>query len=107
MNWLIVYNRITKQIEHYVASSRIMPTRADLSAFDPAWESVEVVDPPFEISRDHKVELVQGKAVGTSPSPNPVKPDYPEPIDWQDEYDKALTTGDKLDVIAQRLNLKN
>ena len=63
-----------------------------------------IINPKFEITRNHKVVLTAGKVTGTSPSTNPVQP--PEPTDWKDEWSKASTDADKFNVISGILNLK-
>jgi len=46
---------------------------------DPAtYMEVNVTDPPYEVTRDHKVILdTEGNVIGTEPSPNPVQPITP------------------------------
>lgn len=42
---------------------------------------VNVTDPPFEVTRDHKVVLdAGGNVVGTEPSPNPIQPEATPPV---------------------------
>ena len=42
---------------------------------------VNVADPPYPVTRDHKVVLdPEGNVVGTEPSPNPVQPTPTPPV---------------------------
>jgi len=49
---------------------------------DPAtYMEVNVVDPPYEVTRNHKVILdAAGNVIGTEPSPNPVQPTPTLPV---------------------------
>ena len=100
MNWLIFYDKETLQIEQYISSSSIMPTPASLSAYNPDKHNmVELIDPPFKISRDHKVALKEGKIVDTASNPNPKQPPPPEPHrNLATEIEKLKTRIDALEV---------
>jgi len=62
---------------------------------DPSvYAEVNVEDPPYEVTRDHKVVLdADGNIVGSEPSPNPVQP-TPEPNPHQDLIDLINTSWD-------------
>jgi len=45
------------------------------------YAEVNVTDPPYEVTRDHKVVLDEaGNVIGTEPSPNPVQPAPTPPV---------------------------
>lgn len=78
MNWLFLYDKDTLQIEQVISNSFTMPTVTE--SYDEATlVKVEVVDPLYQISRDHKVMLEAGEVVNSEPSLNPIQPSPLEP----------------------------
>ena len=77
MYWWVLYTTNTRQIEHHESCSNVPPNGL---SFDPTTHTeARLVDPDFDISRDHTVLLdAQGQVIATTPSPNPVQPVDPD-----------------------------
>lgn len=66
------YRKDTKQID---AVYRDCTTTSAVFKDPATYMEVNVVDPPYEVTRDHKVVLdADGNVIDTEPSPNPVQP---------------------------------
>lgn len=80
MFWRILYRIDDSQIMAYVANDTIRPSEEELPDYDSdELASVEIANPSFPISRDHKVVLEDGEVVDTEYSENPVQPAPPDP----------------------------
>jgi len=74
VNFTIMYNRATLQIDGYISSSSIIPTRSSFPTFNPATqELVVVVDPDVPITRDHRLFIEGGYLIGTTAHRHPVQ----------------------------------
>lgn len=110
MYWLVLYDRNTGQIEGFFSNSRNYLPVKNVRNPDPSRLSrVRLGNPLFEISLDHKLIIVDGKAVGSSSSSR-LNPPQPDPVaeglkqEWQEAQQKG--TDAKLDMIARLLGLK-
>jgi len=72
------YRKDTLQID---AVFRDCTTTSTVFKDTNVYAEVNVTDPPYEVTRDHKVILdAEGNVIDTGPSPNPVQPTPTPPV---------------------------
>jgi len=77
MKYQFFYRLDTLQID---AVYRDCTTESTVFKDTSVYAEVNVTDPPYEVTRNHKVILdEEGNVVDTEPSPNPVQPMPPPP----------------------------
>jgi len=76
-------------------------TQSTLFKDTSVYAEVNVVNPPYEVTRNHKVMLdAEGNVVGTEPSPNPVQPHTPK---LYRAYHRAVVTAKRTIYLGELL----